>query len=199
MSESSEEPQIERRTEAAEPTEPAESASDPISDPNNSPNQFKSVQEVERILEKCISIAKENQHMINETCNHIINRNRKRNKDDFDLVTVMQIGYPIYVSPLTTSFSETSGQLTSIIGKPLSFGFFIDLFKGVFNRIRLRCDQTCVSRTALQPYATSTVGSSNVIEVADPRLAGDSLCSFGLIPNKGSLSNTISNVETSKF
>lgn len=107
------------------------------------------------------------------------------------------IGYPIYVSPLTTSFSETSGQLTSIIGKPLSFGFFIDLFKGVFNRIRLRCDQTCVSRTALQPYATSTVGSSNVIEVADPRLAGDSLCSFGLLPNKGSLS--IGNVETSKF
>lgn len=109
------------------------------------------------------------------------------------------IGYPIYVSPLTTSFSETSGQLTSIIGKPLSFGFFIDLFKSIFNRIRLRCDQTCVSRTMLQPYAGAAVGPSNIIEVVDPRLAGDSLCSFGLIPNKGSLSNTISNIESSKF
>lgn len=60
-----------------------------------------SVLEVERILEKCISIAKENQSMINATCSHIINRNRKRNKDDFDLVTVMQIGYPIYVELLS--------------------------------------------------------------------------------------------------
>lgn len=82
----------------------------------------------------------------------------------------------------------------------MSFSFFIDLFKGIFNRIRLRCDQTCVSRTALQPYATSSVNltSSNIIEV-DPRVVGDSLCSFGLIPIKSSLSNTISNVDSSKF
>ena len=77
-----------------------------INESNDQPDQinlnhFKSIGEVERILEKCISIAKENQHMINETCNHIINRNRKRNKDDFDLVTVMQIGYPIYVEILS--------------------------------------------------------------------------------------------------
>lgn len=41
------------------------------------------------------------------------------------------IGYPIYVSPLTTSFSETSNQLTSIIGK-----FFLEFFlKSFFNII----------------------------------------------------------------
>ena len=110
------------------------------------------------------------------------------------------IGYPIFVSPLITSYDacETSNQLTSIIGKPLSFKFFYDLFAGIFNRIRLRCDQTCVSRTMLQPYATSNVNlASNIIEV-DPRVAGDSLCSFNLL-NKSSLSNTVSNVESSKF
>lgn len=99
MSNSSEE-QRPTPTETVEPNETeTESASGPP-DPIQS-NPFKSIIEVERILEKCISIAKENQHMINETCNHIINRNRKRNKDDFDLVTVMQIGYPIYVEILS--------------------------------------------------------------------------------------------------
>lgn len=32
------------------------------------------------------------------------------------------IGYPIYVSPLTTSYAETNEQLCSIIGGPLSLG-----------------------------------------------------------------------------
>lgn len=82
--------------EPNEACETNESASEPINS-----NHFQSVHEVERILEKCISIAKDNQNMINQTCNHIINRNRKRNKDDFDLVTVMQIGYPIYVEILS--------------------------------------------------------------------------------------------------
>ena len=30
------------------------------------------------------------------------------------------IGYPIYVSPLTTSYAETNEQLSSIVGGPLS-------------------------------------------------------------------------------
>ena len=99
MSNSSEQSPDEREADAVEPNETNESASEPAEPISSS--HFKSVHEVERILEKCISIAKENQHMINETCNHIINRNRKRNKDDFDLVTVMQIGYPIYVEILS--------------------------------------------------------------------------------------------------
>lgn len=32
------------------------------------------------------------------------------------------IGYPIYVSPLTTSYAETNEQLTSIVGGPISLG-----------------------------------------------------------------------------
>lgn len=34
------------------------------------------------------------------------------------------IGYPIYVSPLTTSFNETNEQLCKVIGSPLSIGMF---------------------------------------------------------------------------
>lgn len=34
------------------------------------------------------------------------------------------IGYPIYVSPLTTSFAETNHQLCRVIGRPLSFSMF---------------------------------------------------------------------------
>lgn len=64
-------------------------------------DNLRSASEIERILEKCVSIAKDNQHMINETCNHIINRNIKRNKDDFELCSIMQIGYPIYVDILS--------------------------------------------------------------------------------------------------
>lgn len=94
---------------------------------------------------------------------------------------------------MTTSFSETSNHLTSIIGKPLGFKFFIDCFKKVLNRIRLRCDQTCVSRTIIQQqYSGSNLnlGQSSIIELNDPRcVGGDSLCSF--IQNKGSLSGSI--------
>lgn len=70
-------------------------------DVNKIKASFKTVNEIERILEECIRIAKDNQHMINETCNHLINRNRKRSKDDFELVQIMQIGYPIYVELLS--------------------------------------------------------------------------------------------------
>lgn len=31
------------------------------------------------------------------------------------------IGYPIYVSPLTTSYADSNKQLSSVIGRPLSF------------------------------------------------------------------------------
>ena len=51
---------------------------------------YKTVAEIERILEECIRIAKDNQHMINETCNHIINRNRKRNKGE-SLITKRKV------------------------------------------------------------------------------------------------------------
>ncbi|RWS23124.1 Pecanex-like protein 1, partial [Leptotrombidium deliense] len=55
------------------------------------------------------------------------------------------IGYPIYVSPLTTSFAETNDQLAQVIGKPLSFGMFKRFFARIWNRLRTRCGEGCSS------------------------------------------------------
>ncbi|XP_076242689.1 pecanex isoform X5 [Calliopsis andreniformis] len=59
------------------------------------------------------------------------------------------IGYPIYVSPLTTSYAETNEQLCSIVGGPLSLGVIkstiLKLWQSIVFRIRRRCGQGCSS------------------------------------------------------
>ena len=73
------------------------------------------------------------------------------------------IGYPIYVSPLTTSYAETSSPLNQIIGPPLSLMMFKNFVCGFFQkynysfclnwiyfplfsyRIRNRCSEVCSS------------------------------------------------------
>ncbi|CAL1678982.1 unnamed protein product [Lasius platythorax] len=55
------------------------------------------------------------------------------------------IGYPIYVSPLTTSYAETNEQLCSIIGGPLTFGTIKSTVLKLWRRIRRRCGQGCSS------------------------------------------------------
>ena len=44
------------------------------------------------------------------------------------------IGYPIYVSPLTTSYSGTNDQYTSIIGRESSYNAFFDMFRRLWHR-----------------------------------------------------------------
>lgn len=44
------------------------------------------------------------------------------------------IGYPIYVSPLTTSYSGTNEQYTSIIGRESSYNAFFDVFRRLWHR-----------------------------------------------------------------
>lgn len=61
------------------------------------------------------------------------------------------IGYPIYVSPLTTSFAETSEQLSSIIGGSLSISMFKQSVFDFWGRLKIRCGEGCSSGgTALQ-------------------------------------------------
>ncbi|EEC01095.1 conserved hypothetical protein [Ixodes scapularis] len=61
------------------------------------------------------------------------------------------IGYPIYVSPLTTSFMETSQQLCGLIGGPLSLSRFGGALVGFWNRLKIRCGEGCSSGgTAVQ-------------------------------------------------
>ncbi|XP_012134534.1 pecanex isoform X2 [Megachile rotundata] len=55
------------------------------------------------------------------------------------------IGYPIYVSPLTTSYAETNEQLCSIIGGPLSLGIIKTNILKLWQRVRRRCGQGCSS------------------------------------------------------
>jgi len=44
------------------------------------------------------------------------------------------IGYPIYVSPLTTSYSGTNEQYTSVIGRESSYNAFFDVFRRLWQR-----------------------------------------------------------------
>ncbi|KAF5282134.1 hypothetical protein FQR65_LT02831 [Abscondita terminalis] len=55
------------------------------------------------------------------------------------------IGYPIYVSPLTTSYAETNEQLCDIIGGSLSLTKIRNYVVDTFSRIRKRCREGCSS------------------------------------------------------
>ncbi|XP_034952503.1 pecanex-like protein 1 isoform X2 [Chelonus insularis] len=55
------------------------------------------------------------------------------------------IGYPIYVSPLTTSYAESNEQLCSIIGGPLSLNTIKDNVLKLWRKVRRRCGQGCSS------------------------------------------------------
>ncbi|KRT83588.1 hypothetical protein AMK59_4439 [Oryctes borbonicus] len=55
------------------------------------------------------------------------------------------IGYPIYVSPLTTSYAETNEQLYSLVGGSVSLGKIQNYLLELFRRIRKRCGEGCSS------------------------------------------------------
>ncbi|XP_022800219.1 pecanex-like protein 1 isoform X2 [Stylophora pistillata] len=55
------------------------------------------------------------------------------------------IGYPIYVSPLTTSYADSNPQLGKVIGGPLSFNGIAGCLGRLWHRIRMRCGATCQS------------------------------------------------------
>lgn len=55
------------------------------------------------------------------------------------------IGYPIYVSPLTTSYADTNEQLCSVIGGPLSLGGIKRAIIRLWRRVRRRCGEGCSS------------------------------------------------------
>ncbi|XP_013392762.1 pecanex-like protein 1 [Lingula anatina] len=55
------------------------------------------------------------------------------------------IGYPIYVSPLTTSYSGTHEQYTGIVGKEFSLNGVKNALKALWKRMRQRCGAGCTS------------------------------------------------------
>ncbi|TMS34665.1 hypothetical protein L596_002206 [Steinernema carpocapsae] len=46
------------------------------------------------------------------------------------------IGYPIYVSPLTTSFVETHPQISRVVGPPITFELFSNFFRRAYSSLR---------------------------------------------------------------
>uniref|UniRef100_A0A1I7Z4I6 Pecanex-like protein n=1 Tax=Steinernema glaseri TaxID=37863 RepID=A0A1I7Z4I6_9BILA len=46
------------------------------------------------------------------------------------------IGYPIYVSPLTTSFVETHPQIDRVVGPPITFDLFANAFRRMYSSLR---------------------------------------------------------------
>ncbi|XP_050344156.1 pecanex-like protein 1 [Nymphalis io] len=55
------------------------------------------------------------------------------------------IGYPIYVSPLTTSYADTSPQLCALTGGPLTVTAIRDHLAALWRRVRRRCGEGCSS------------------------------------------------------
>ncbi|XP_059045383.1 pecanex-like protein 1 [Achroia grisella] len=55
------------------------------------------------------------------------------------------IGYPIYVSPLTTSYADTSPQLATLLGRPLTAAVLKRQVVALWRRIRRRCGEGCSS------------------------------------------------------
>lgn len=60
------------------------------------------------------------------------------------------IGYPIYVSPLTTSYADTNGQLCQVIGGAITLDTIRQTVLDWWHRIRERCRQGCSSGSAME-------------------------------------------------
>ncbi|KAF8770826.1 Pecanex-like protein 1 like protein [Argiope bruennichi] len=88
------------------------------------------------------------------------------------------IGYPIYVSPLTTSYAETSDLLTSILGRPVSISLFKTYIINFWNRLRTRCGEGCSSGGTARCSDdgiirdSGTVGPASVVDSVPPRGRG---------------------------
>lgn len=59
------------------------------------------------------------------------------------------IGYPIYVSPLTTSYAETNDQLCNIIGGDITPEKIQNTILNCWHRVRKRCREGCSSGSGL--------------------------------------------------
>ncbi|GLV35789.1 pecanex [Carabus blaptoides fortunei] len=118
------------------------------------------------------------------------------------------IGYPIYVSPLTTSYAETNDQLCEIVGGSLSFGKIKNCVLELFRRIRRRCGEGCSSggsgqeeaafghegvyamtTCAVHGYQTSGSQSMDSTHISGSMGRGGSLSRGSLGGNRGSLAS----------
>ena len=77
------------------------------------------------------------------------------------------IGYPIYVSPLTTSYADTNEQLHSFNCGPIQLDKFSAGIRRAWNRLRLHCGTLCQGSS--EPVDETTQGTTSSIREYDVR------------------------------
>ncbi|XP_050441269.1 pecanex-like protein 1 isoform X2 [Adelges cooleyi] len=72
------------------------------------------------------------------------------------------IGYPIFVSPLTTSYAETNEQLSSLVGGSISLTEIKKTIVRLWARLKSRCVEGCSSGSSLQSHDEGGFGHDGV-------------------------------------
>ncbi|XP_049753906.1 pecanex-like protein 1 isoform X4 [Elephas maximus indicus] len=81
------------------------------------------------------------------------------------------IGYPIFVSPLTTSYSDSHEQLKEILGGPISLGNIRNFIVSTWHRLRKGCGAGCNSGGNIEDSDTgggTSCTSNNTTTANDP-------------------------------
>uniref|UniRef100_A0A8C8XUR5 Pecanex-like protein n=1 Tax=Panthera leo TaxID=9689 RepID=A0A8C8XUR5_PANLE len=81
------------------------------------------------------------------------------------------IGYPIFVSPLTTSYSDSHEQLKEILGGPISLGNIRNFIVSTWHRLRKGCGAGCNSGGNIEDSDTGggiSCTSNNATSASDP-------------------------------
>ncbi|XP_076013464.1 pecanex-like protein 1 isoform X2 [Genypterus blacodes] len=71
------------------------------------------------------------------------------------------IGYPIYVSPLTTSYCNSHPQLRNILGGPISIGNIRNFVVGTWHRLRKGCGAGCNSGGNIEDLDSGGLSSTS--------------------------------------
>ncbi|KAL1506032.1 hypothetical protein ABEB36_005467 [Hypothenemus hampei] len=104
------------------------------------------------------------------------------------------IGYPIYVSPLTTSYADTNEAYSQLVGSSVSVKKIKNYFVNLFSRIRKRCVEGCSSgasnREEISMGHEGVYAMTPMAFTAAPRRSTDSFRSGGSVGRVSTLSRT---------
>ncbi|XP_073410241.1 pecanex-like protein 1 isoform X6 [Dendrobates tinctorius] len=102
------------------------------------------------------------------------------------------IGYPIYVSPLTTSYSDSHDQLKDIVGGPISVANIRNFIVSTWHRLRKGCGAGCNSGGNIED---SDAGGGTSINSNNPSNANDAQISV----SQGGVPGGTGHVQTSRL
>ncbi|KAM3917988.1 pecanex-like protein 1 isoform 5-T5 [Leptodactylus fuscus] len=102
------------------------------------------------------------------------------------------IGYPIYVSPLTTSYSDSHDQLKEILGGPISVANIRNFIVSTWHRLRKGCGAGCNSGGNIED---SDAGGGTSINSNNPSNANDAQISV----SQGGIPGGTGHVQTSRL